>query len=116
MTPEETYDTEIAPVLMAIANRCKELGWSMVASVEWQVGETGRTETHPAWNVDGLPSAKQKLVHYAARCHGNIDAMLMACIRDAEKYGHSSAYLLILGVKERPTLVDAAIARGEDRE
>lgn len=99
MTPEETYDAEIAPVLLKLAERCKELGFPFAASVEWQPGETGRTESHPPWNENGLPSAKQKLVHYAARCNGNIDAFLNAVMRDAEQFGHSSMYLKMLGCK-----------------
>jgi hypothetical protein len=107
MTNEEIYDAEIAPALLKISQRCQELGFAMVASVEWEVGENGRTEFCP--KTDGStprPSAKQLLVHYAARCHGNIDAMLMAVMRDAEKYGHTSAYLHNLGVKETPSLVN----------
>ena len=103
MTNEEIYDAEIAPALLKIMQRCQELGFPMVASVEWEVGETGSTEFRPATNGTGpRPSAKQLLVHYAARCHGNIDSMLMAVIRDAEKFGHSSMYLYLLGVKEKP--------------
>lgn len=103
MTNEEIYDAEIAPALMKIAQRCQELGFPMAASVEWESGETGRTEFCP--KMDGSaprPSAKQLLVHYAARCNGNIDSMLMAVVRDAEKFGHSSMYLYRLGVKEKP--------------
>jgi hypothetical protein len=99
MTNEEIYDTEIAPALLKVSERCKELGFPMIANVEYEHGETGRTEFCPATNGDERPSAKQLLVHYAARCNGNIDSFLMAVIKDAEKYGHGSAYLTILGVK-----------------
>ena len=106
MAPEEQYDTEIAPALLAVAKRCQELGFPMVASVEWERGEAsrGRTEFCPATkNDETRPSAAQLLVHYAARCNGNIDSFLMAVIRDAEKYGHGSMYLKILGCKnEKP--------------
>lgn len=97
MSPEQQYDAEIAPLLLAVAKKCQELGFPMVASVEWEPGETGRTETHPPWGKNGFPSAKQRLVHYAARCNGNIDAMLIAVLRDAEKSGHSSICLKQLG-------------------
>ena len=98
-TSEQIYDAEIAPELMKLAARCKELGFAMVASVEWEAGETGRTEAHGPWGENGIPSAKQKLVHWAARCNGNIDTFLMAVMRDAEKHGHSSIYLRMLGCK-----------------
>lgn len=98
MTNEEIYDAEIAPELLKLMKRCEELGFAFVANVEWEVGETGRTEFCPATDATGTrPSAKQLLVHYAARCHGNIDAMLMAVVKDAARYGHSSMYLKMLG-------------------
>lgn len=104
MTNEEIYDTEIAPQLLALSKRCQELGFPFVANVEYNVGETGRTEFCP--KTDGVdnprPSAKQLLVHYAARCNGNIDVMLMAVIRDCEKFGHSSMYLRLLNVPTDP--------------
>lgn len=115
-TPEQIYDEEIAPALRAISLRCEELGFPFVAQVEWKTGETGRTEFCPRTDGSGpqpRPSAKQLLTHYAARCHGNIDSMLMAVIRDAQKFGHSSAYLYILGCKNTvppPAGSDAGLA------
>ena len=46
MTPEEReqfYDREIAPTLLELARKCQDNGLSMVAMVEWEPGETGRT-------------------------------------------------------------------------
>lgn len=114
MTPEEIYDTEIAPALLKICQRCQELGFPMVANVEWEPGENGRTEFCPPTNGTGTlprPSAAQLLVHYAARCNGNIDSLLIAVIRDAEKYGHGSMYLRMLGCKnEKPEASVGAMA------
>jgi hypothetical protein len=104
MTNEELYDAEVAPILLKAGQKCQELGFPMAASVEWERGETGRTEFCPATTGDARPSAKQLLVHYAARCHGNIDSLLMAVIRDCEKHGHSSMYLHLLGVPEKPAV------------
>jgi len=36
---EAWYDTEIAPVLNELANRCRERGMSFVAAVEYQPGD-----------------------------------------------------------------------------
>lgn len=94
MTNEEIYDAEIAPKLMEIGKRCQELGFSICVSVEYGLGDTGRTE-----RLDPSHSAKQKLIHMAARCDGNIDKMLIWVLRDAEKNGHSSTYLQTLGCK-----------------
>lgn len=94
MTNEEIYDAEIAPKLLELCKRCQELGFSFAANVEWEVGETGRTESQQP-----TASAKQLLVHWAARCNGNVDALIMAIDRCAHKHGHSSMYLERLGNK-----------------
>lgn len=42
MAPEEReaiYDTEIAPELARLAKRCREVGMSLVADVEWHPPE-----------------------------------------------------------------------------
>jgi hypothetical protein len=102
MTNEELYDAEVAPILLKAAQRCKDFGFSMIASVEFgsKEGDIGRTEIRSPER----PSAQQLLVHYASRCNGNVDSMLMQVIRDCEKYGHSSMYLHILGVPEKPVV------------
>lgn len=111
-TPEEIYDAEIAPALLKAAQRCQELGFPIIVSVEWERAEAsrGRTEFCPALDGDKRPSAAQLLVHYAARCNGNIDSMLMAVLRDAEKYGHSSIYLRMLGCKNENLESSSGIA------
>lgn len=101
MKPEKIYDTEIAPALLKIAQRCQELGFPFIACVEWERadGQRGHTEFCPATdNQETRPTSGQLLVHYAARSKGNIDAMLMGVINDSRKYGHSSIYLQQLGV------------------
>jgi len=102
MTPEEIYDAEIAPALMKIATRCKELGFPFVAVVEWDssISDQGaRTEFCPS---DKRPTAQQLLVHYAARSRGNVDSLLMGVMKDARKFGHSSIFLKQLGVPLQP--------------
>ncbi len=103
MTPEQIYDTEIAPELLKICQRCQDLGMPMAVQVEFEPGETGRTEFCPPTKGDKRPSAKQLLVHYAVRCNGNIDALLTQVLRDAEIHGHNSIFLSQLGCKnEQP--------------
>lgn len=89
---EAIYDEEIAPQLLALAKRCEELGISFVASVEYAQGERGRTEAH-------MPDCgfAQQLVHWAARCHGNVDALFMAVDKHGRKHGHRSIYLKLAG-------------------
>lgn len=45
MTPEEQYDTEIAPSLRLLAGICREKGFSMTCIVEYAPGEWGETTT-----------------------------------------------------------------------
>ncbi len=45
MATEAEYDEIIAPMLLAVASRCKELGMSLVARVEWSPEESGITQT-----------------------------------------------------------------------
>lgn len=50
---EAEYDAEIAPLLLAAAKRCEELGYPMVAVVEYEPGERGETRVLP--ESAGLP-------------------------------------------------------------
>ena len=82
---EQFYDTEIAPRLLVIAEMCKERGFALVAHVQWELDGSGRTEQtpHGKW-------PDTRIVQYAARCHGNIDELIMALLRDGKEYGHNS--------------------------
>lgn len=94
MTNEQIYDAEIAPKLMEIGKRCQELGFPFVASVEYEYGCTGRTKVRP-----GASHFKQRLIHWAVNCNGNVDSLIMAIDKYATKNGHSSVYLTRLGNK-----------------
>lgn len=89
---EEIYDQEIAPELRRLAERCKELGMSFIAQVEFSAHNTARTEVE----IPGA-SCKQKLVHWAARSNGNVDSLFMAVDRHGKEHGHSSIYLKLAG-------------------
>lgn len=85
---EEVYDLEIAPVLMSIAEQCKAMGISFVASVEYEPGKIATT-------VGGKPQGvEQDLVRHAAACNGNVDGMLIALVR---KYGPGNSIYLRAG-------------------
>lgn len=98
MTNEEIYDSEIAPELMKLCARCKELGIAFVASVEYDAPNSGRgrTEFQPPDEADKC-SAAQRIVHWASRCNGNIDALFNACNCHGREHGHSSVWLLQAG-------------------
>ena len=97
---EQIYDEEIAPELLRLCNRCKELGMSFVANVEFDpaIQGVGTTEFMMP-DEGGKLSASQRLVHWAARSKGNIDKLFMACDQHGHKYGHSSVYLQQIGNK-----------------
>ena len=100
MTNEEIYDAEIAPELLKLCSRCKDLGMSFVACVEFDAPNhgIGRTEFMMPDEVGKL-SAAQRLTHWAARSAGNIDKLFMACDWHGQQHGHSSIYLQMAGNK-----------------
>lgn len=75
MASEQQYDDIIAPMLADVALKAKELGMSFVARVEWEPGESGITQIGP------MDSIGQRITSYAARCNGNIDAMLLGLLK-----------------------------------
>lgn len=77
MTKEETYDQIVAPLLGQAAKACQEHGFSMIARVEWEPGESGITRIG-----DPKISVGQAMTWYAAHAHGNVDSMLLALIRN----------------------------------
>jgi hypothetical protein len=96
MTPEESedfYDREVAPVLMDLAGKCQDKGLSIVAMVEWDPGETGRTAA-----LAGNAGFGIRMAHTAMQSHGNVDSLIMAIMKYATEHGHSSACLHLLGV------------------
>ena len=79
---EQQYDEIIAPMLAAVAEKCKELGMALVARVEWQPGEAGVTMMG-----DNEWSGHQRLALYACLARGNIDRLCLKLImlRGAEQ-------------------------------
>ena len=73
---EAAYDAEIAPALLAVVKRCKELGFHMVAHVEWFPGETGITQ-----HVPDDASVQMQMTRFAALARGNFDSLGMAMLK-----------------------------------
>lgn len=100
MSNEEFYDQKIAPGLLRLAKQCKARGMSFVASVEYDPLNAGRGRTDVQQPDEAAKlSAAQRLVHWAARANGNIDALMFAVDRHAREHGHSSIYLSMAGNK-----------------
>lgn len=101
---EAFYDREIAPKLLEVAKLCEVHEMSLVANVEWAPGKGGLTITETS-----SASVAQHLVRMAARCNGNVDALLMGIVAHARKHGHASVYLRTLGVPTKPEAAPAPV-------
>ena len=100
MTPAEReafYDAEIAPALLDLARKCQEKGLSLIAQVEWEPGETGRTAAFAGDSGIGI-----RMAEAAMRAKGNIDAFLLGMTKHAREHGHSSMFLNLLDVPTTP--------------
>lgn len=75
---EDEYDDQIAPVLREIGEKVKALGGNMIARVEWENGAAGSTLARGRDTC----GATQRLTEMAARCDGNLDAVLIAALRE----------------------------------
>ncbi len=86
MATEHEYDEQIAPLLLAVARKCDELGMTLVAKAEWAPGEGGVTFT----GVDRM-GCEQQLTRYAAFARGNFDALARKLKKD---FGHGGSWVL----------------------
>lgn len=78
MATEQEYDDVVAPMLAEVAAKCKELGMSLIARVEWEPNKSGITQMNPKI------SAGQKLTWYAVHSHGNIDKLCLSLIKQED--------------------------------
>lgn len=100
MTSEEReafYDAEIAPALLALGERCHANGLSLLAVVEWEPGEHGRTLFQSPPSGLGI-----RFADAAAQANGNVDRLIIGLINHAKQHGHNSIFLHQLGVRESP--------------
>lgn len=94
---EAIYDEQIAPALLELLKICAANGMQMIASVEYEPGESGTSI-----QFDGKQSLPMDLGRAALMSHGNVDSLFMSIIRHAREHGHSSFYLHQLGVPMTP--------------
>ena len=92
MDKEKFYDEEIAPVLLGLAEKCGEKGLSFVAACEYAPEEVGHT-----FSIAKDASFDVHLANAAVKAAGNVDVLYFAIKRYADKYGHSSAILRLIG-------------------
>ncbi len=108
MTKEERealYDAEIAPMLLALAQKCEAAGMSFVAHVEWGPQSAGSTV-----KLQDAAGPGSRLAAFAARCNGNADNLFMMVMSDAAKHGHNSIYVHMLEQKLKPAAHAASIS------
>jgi len=74
---EQFYDEEIAPALLALADKAKEHGMTFVARVEWAPGEGGSTFGGD-FSSAGIA---QVMTALSARSNGNVDGVLLELIK-----------------------------------
>jgi hypothetical protein len=73
---EQEYDEIVAPMLHDVAERCRELGMTLIARVEWEPDSYGITQVVPEDAGIG-----QKMTQLAAHCRGNIDLFCMEAMK-----------------------------------
>lgn len=102
MNEEQFYDEEIAPALLAIANRCNERGIPFVASVEYKTGEHATT-----FQLGPDACLAMQMVYMCSRTAPNVDSYLINLIRHAKQNGISmeeSMFLNKYADKEKPSI------------
>lgn len=112
---EAFYDSEIAPALAALAQRCIDNGLSLHAGVWWGVGEYGETCAMHEGAV-AQNDLTRVLVHGAIRARGNVDSLVIALKRYCREGGIDTSGSFVLG--DHPAAFHEGIAmakRDEER-
>ena len=101
---EAFYDKEIAPALAELSKKCFDRGFPFLAVFG------NKSDTYATNSIDlNKDSAAMRLIYYAIKCHGNVDALFMNIEKDAEKFGDNSVYLWQL--KHYRKLLDPELPR-----
>lgn len=87
MGTEQEYDDIIAPMLADVAAKCKELGMSLIARVEWEPDEGGITQI----GISKDSGVSQRLAQIGVHARGNIDTV---CIQALKNFDCSQSMFL----------------------
>lgn len=99
MNREQIYDAQIAPLMAQIIDICKanqinaHMTFDLSDPDRQGEGDVDSVTTHLP--VNGCPAWLRNM-GYMAKAKDNFDAFMMAVMRDAKEYGHSSLYLTVL--------------------
>ena len=88
---EALYDAEIAPALLAIGQRCQELGIPFMAAVEYKPREVGQT----MYVTDEACIAMQIALR-GAGSHGNFDGVCISLLRYLHRMGIDASASMFL--------------------
>ncbi len=77
MATEQEYDDIIVPMLAEVAQRCDDLGMSLIARVEWSPDEAGITQI----GIGDEAGIGQKLAQLAVHCRGNFDSLYISAAK-----------------------------------
>ena len=77
---EDFYDTEVAPALLDLANKCAERGLHFLAQVEYGPGEFGLTH-----KFADDPHLAMIMLALCARAKHNIDSFIIGLLRYANE-------------------------------
>lgn len=79
---EKYYDEVIAPALKEIAEKCLSNGMSMVAVVEYEPGERGRTRV-----MQTDAGLEMTMINHCAKTAPNVDGYVLGLVRYANERG-----------------------------
>ena len=79
---EQWYDAEIAPALMALAERCKERGISLVAVAEYAPGERGAT-----YQLAESAGLEMRMLQMCGVAGANVDGYMIGLARYCKRHG-----------------------------
>jgi hypothetical protein len=82
---------------MDLAKQCQERGMSLVAVCQYDSDGSGTTRT-----LTGSLLPHIRLTDYAAQAKGNVDSLILALVKDGDKYGHNSLFLRQIGCASSP--------------
>jgi hypothetical protein len=94
---EKFYDEHIAPELLRLGKLCQDNGLSLIAMVEWEPGETGRTTCLAKGSGIAI-----RMADAAMQAHGNVDSLYFALAKHARDVGHNSIVLQQMGIPSSP--------------
>ena len=88
------YDEQIAPVLMELAEKCRDNGLSMVASVQYGTEDRQRGDTYMLQPDAQLPIM---MIKHCAATAPNIDSYLIGLAGYCKKHGIDISSSIFLG-------------------